>query len=73
LNPGELSSAVIVRFTSSTNQIFEVAAEGVRPITNTDLTQVVVRLPNNLAAGNCSVFIRAHTLVSNSGSLRIAP
>jgi hypothetical protein len=73
LNPGELPTAVIVRFTTSNNQIFEVPAEDVRSIPNTDLTQVVVRLPNNLAAGTCSVFIRAHTLVSNTGTIRIAP
>jgi hypothetical protein len=73
LNPGEVSSAVVVRFTAGNNQIFEVAAEDVRPIANTDLTQVVVRLPNDLPVGTCSVFIRAHTLISNSGVIRIAP
>jgi Calx-beta domain/Carboxypeptidase regulatory-like domain/Beta-propeller repeat len=72
LNPGELPSAVIVRFTASNNQIFEVPAEDVRSIPNSEFTQVVVRLPNNLAAGTCMVFIRAHTVVSNSGTLRIA-
>jgi len=63
---------VIVRFTASNNQIFEVPAEDVRSIPNSEFTQVVVRLPNNLAAGTCMVFIRAHTVVSNSGTLRIA-
>jgi hypothetical protein len=72
LNPGELSSAVIVRFTTI-NQIFEVPAEDVRSIPNSEFTQVVVRLPNNLTAGTCTVFIRAHTQISNTGTIRIAP
>ena len=73
LNPGELPGAVIVRFTSSTNQIFEVPAQDLRPVANSDLTQVVARLPDNLAPGVCSVFIRAHTRTSNTGTIRIAP
>lgn len=73
LDPGELPAAVVVRFTASNNQIFEVPALDVRPIPNTDLTQVTVRLPNNLASGNCVVFIRAHTRTSNTGTIRIAP
>ena len=73
LNPGETSSAVIVRFASSNGQIIEVPAEDVRLIPGTDFTQVVVRLPNSLPAGTCTVFIRAHTRVSNTGTIRIAP
>jgi len=34
---------------------------------------VVFRLPNNVAAGTCTVLIRAHTLVSNNGTIRIVP
>jgi hypothetical protein len=71
LNPGELPSAVIVRLTASNNQIFDVAAEDVRAIPDSDFTQVVIRLPNNLVAGPCTVSIRAHTRVSNSGIIRI--
>jgi len=73
LNPGESSAAVIVRFTGSNNQIFEVPAQDVRPVANSDLTQVTVRLPDNLAPGTCTVFIRAHTRTSNTGTIRIAP
>ncbi len=73
LNPGELPSAVIVRFTASTGQIFEVPVEAVTPVPDTDLTQVVARVPSNLVAGNCTVFIRAHTRTSNTGTIRIAP
>jgi hypothetical protein len=73
LNPGELPSAVTVRLTASNGFIFEVPAEDVRPLGDSEFTQVVFRLPNNLAVGTSTVFIRAHTLVSNSGTIRIVP
>ena len=43
LNPGENSSAVVVRMIASNNQIFEVVSEDFRPAPNTDLMQVVFR------------------------------
>jgi photosystem II stability/assembly factor-like uncharacterized protein len=72
LNPGELPSAVLVRFAGN-SLIIDVAAEDVRPVPNTDLTQVVVKLPSFLliAPGNFTVFIRAHTRSSNIGTIRI--
>ncbi|HET6974899.1 MAG TPA: SBBP repeat-containing protein [Pyrinomonadaceae bacterium] len=70
LNPGEAPSAVIVTVVAGVNQ-FNVAAQDVREIPNSDLTQVVFRLPNNLVAGTAVVSIRAHTLVSNTGTIRI--
>jgi len=73
LNPGETSSAVIVRFMLLSTVIADVPAEDVRPLPNTDLTQVVVRLPSNLPPGTYIVTIRAHTRVSNIGNIRIAP
>jgi len=73
LNPGELPFAVIVRLISTNNQFFDVPAEDVRAIPNSEFTQVVMRLPNNLVAGTYTVSIRAHTQVSNSGTIRIAP
>lgn len=72
LNPGEPAAAVIVRLTGG-NLIFEVPAEDVRSMPGTDLTQVVFRLPNGLPDGTWTVFIRAHTRVSNTGTIRIAP
>lgn len=73
LNPGELPSAVIVRIIASNSQVIDVQAQDVRSIPGTDLTQVVFRLPNNLVAGTCTVSIRAHTRVSNTGTIRIVP
>lgn len=72
LNPGELPSGVIVRLTNN-NQIFEVPAEDVRQLRDSEFTQVVFRLPNNLPSGTWTVFIRAHTRISNTGTIRIAP
>jgi photosystem II stability/assembly factor-like uncharacterized protein len=73
LNPGESATAVRVRLIASNNQVVEVLAEDVRSLPNSDLTQVVFRLPDNLAAGACTVIIRAHGRFSNTGTIRIAP
>jgi hypothetical protein len=82
LNPGEAPFAVIVRFIGSNNQVFDVPAIDVRnvresldPFTQRDseITQVKVRLPNNLPVGTCTVIIRAHGRSSNMGTIRIVP
>jgi hypothetical protein len=73
LNPSELPSAVLVRFITDNGSIFDGRVEDVRLILNSELTQVIVRLPNNLPAGTHTVFIRAHNKESNSGTIRIAP
>ena len=73
LNPGETSSAVIVRFVGSNNQIFNVQAENVQAVPNFDFTQVVVRLPNNLPAGTTTVVVAAHTRLSNTGTFQVVP
>ncbi len=73
LNPGENSSAVVVRLIGSNNQVFEAFSEDFRPVPNTDLMQVVFRVPNNLPAGQCNVLVRSHGRFSNIGTIRIAP
>ena len=73
LNPGETSSAVVVRLIGSNNQIFDVPAEDFRAVPGTDFMQATFRLPNNIAPGTAVVTIRSHTRVSNMGTLRIAP
>jgi Calx-beta domain len=73
LNPGELSSAVSVRFTPAGGGFFEIIAEDVRAIQNSEFTQVTVKLPNNMPPGTYTVFIRAHTRISNTGTIRIVP
>jgi photosystem II stability/assembly factor-like uncharacterized protein len=73
LNPGETQSAVIVRLTSNIGQIFQMAAEDVRPLRDSEFTQVIIRLPNTVPPGTYNVTIFAHTRTSNSGTIRIVP
>ena len=70
LNPGDLPSSVRVRFEESTN--FTIPAEDVRSVPHTDLTQVVVRLPD-LRLGNNEVRILFQTQQSNVALIKIIP
>ena len=71
LNPGELPSAVQVSLVDANNQTFDVNAEDVRPVSVLGFANVTFRLPNNLAAGVCTVTVKAHSQVSNTGTIRI--
>jgi hypothetical protein len=71
LAQGEDPSVVIVNLVDANNQIHDVPAESVRLVPDTDFIQVVFRLPNALAAGTCTVTIKAHGQTSNAGTLRI--
>jgi len=71
LNPGETSSSVFVRFINGFSVVANVGAEDVRPIPNTEFTQVVVRLPNNLPPNTYTIQIQAHSRLSNTGTIRI--
>jgi Calx-beta domain len=73
LNPGEPSSAVVVRLRNSNFQLIDVPAVDVRSVPNVDFTQVIMRVPDNLPPGAYSVTIRAHSRSSNTGTIRIAP
>lgn len=71
LAQGEAASAVAINLVDATNQNFDVPAEVVRPVPNTDFVQVIFRLPGTLAVGRCSVTVKAHGKMSNTGSIRI--
>lgn len=71
LSQSEPPTAVAVNLVDRTNQSYDVPAEGVRVVDNTDFTQVIFRLPNNLAAGVCTVILKAHGQTSNAGTIRI--
>lgn len=71
LQQGETSSSVIVSLVDSNNQSQEIPAEDVRKVPNLTFSQVTFRLPNNLAAGACTVKVRAHGQISNAGTIRI--
>jgi hypothetical protein len=68
---GETASAVTINLVDGNNQVFDVPAEIVRPVANTDFVQVMFRLPSNLGAGKCTVTLKAHGQLSNRGSIRI--
>ena len=72
LNPGELPSAVRVLVQANNGLFFSIPAEDVRPMRDSEFTQVVFRLPNNLPPGTCLVAIFAHQQQSNIGTFRIA-
>ena len=71
LAPGEVPSAVVVDLLDSSNVSFHVPAEDVRAVPAFDFTQVIFRLPDNLAAGQCVVRVIAHGQVTNIGTIRI--
>jgi phosphatidylserine/phosphatidylglycerophosphate/cardiolipin synthase-like enzyme len=68
---GESAAAVTVNLVDGYNQVFDVPAEAVTPVFNTDFVQVIFRLPSNLGSGKCMVTIKAHGQLSNRGSMRI--
>lgn len=71
LGPGELPSSVVINLVGSNSQSFDIPAEDVRPATDSAFTQVTFRLPNTLASGICTLFVKARGLTSNLGSMRI--
>ena len=73
LNQGETVANVIVNLVDANNQSFDVPAADLRAVPNTDLTQVLFRLPDALASGTCKVTIKVHGQTSNMGTIRITP
>ncbi|PWT91644.1 MAG: hypothetical protein C5B55_07780 [Blastocatellia bacterium] len=67
----ETASAVTVGLTDANGQSYNIPAEDVRPVPNFNFTQVVFRLPDNLAPGHCAVRLSLHNQVSNAASFRI--
>ena len=72
LNSGETSANVVVHLVDGNGSIFDVPANDVRQVANTDLAQVVFTLPDALAQGTCNVSVKAHGQSSNTGTIRIA-
>jgi len=71
LSQGETAASVTVNLVDSNSHSFDVFAEDVHALPNTDLVQVTFRLPNNLAAGTCTVRIKHQLRTSNAGTIRI--
>ena len=70
--PGEPLSEVVLNIAGN-NQSFDVFAEDVRSLSNSDLIQVTFRLPDQLQPADYEVKVRAHGETTNSGTLRIRP
>jgi len=73
LNSGDSASAVTVTLTDSNGQPHDVAAEDVRSVPNSSITQVMFRLPDSLPNGNWLITLKLHGQTSNAGIIRIAP
>jgi hypothetical protein len=69
LAPGEQAAAVVVNLVGSNSQNYDVPADDVRAVTDSDFVQVSFRLPDTLASGTCTIRIKAHALVSNAGTI----
>ena len=69
--PGDTANSVRVELYDANSFYFELLAEDVRSVLNTDLMQVSFRLPDNLAPGKYTVFVRAHGQTSNAVSITI--
>jgi len=67
------ASVVVVNLIDANGQSYDVAAEDVRVVPDTNFTQVRFRLPDDLAAGSCMLTRKAHGQTSNTGTFRIVP
>jgi hypothetical protein len=67
------AGSVTVNLVDANSQSFDVAAEDVRAVASSDLSQITFRLPDSLAAGTCTVTVKVGSLVSNAGTIRIVP
>jgi hypothetical protein len=68
---GEPASAVVVNLVGSNGVSQNLPAETVSPMTSLGVTQVIFRLPNNLAVGVCTIKVTAHGQTTNTGTIRI--
>jgi hypothetical protein len=71
LLPGEQASAVTINLIDANGQTHNIPAEDVRPVATLGFAQVIFRLPSNLAIGNCTIKVLAHSQMSNNGIIRI--
>lgn len=71
LSLGESASSVVISLVDGSLQNYNVPAESVRTMPNSDFVMVNFRLPDSLAVGRCTVTVKAHGQMSNSGSMRI--
>jgi uncharacterized repeat protein (TIGR01451 family) len=68
---GEPASAVVVNIIGSNGVNYDLPAEVVGSVPNTDFTQITFRLPDTLAPGTCTIRVKFHAQTSNAGTVRI--
>jgi len=69
----ETPASVAITLTDANNFVHNLTAEEVRTTPGSIFTQVIFRLPNTIAPGTCAVKLTAHSLTSNTGTIRIKP
>lgn len=67
------SGPVVVNLVDAMGNNFDMPAEDVRPLPNSDLSQIIFKLPTGLAVGTCTVKVKVGSLVSNAGTFRVVP
>ncbi len=67
------SGSVVVNLVDALNNNFDVPAEDVRAVANSDFSQITFTLPSGLAVETCTVRIKVGSQVSNAGTFRVAP
>jgi Bacterial Ig-like domain (group 3)/Calx-beta domain len=73
LQPSQGQPTAVILIDSSSKS-YEVIVEDVRPLPNSDISQVRFRLPESLSAGPCMLSVnKANGQISNSGVISIAP
>jgi len=71
LAQGDPPATVVINLIDANNQSYNIPAEDERLVPGFDFTQVVFRLPDNLASGRCTVTISFRSQLSNPGAIRI--
>jgi hypothetical protein len=69
----ETPASVAITLTDANSVVHNLTAEDVRTTPGSIFTQVIFRLPNTIAPGTCAVNLTAHSLTSNTGTIRIKP
>jgi hypothetical protein len=64
---------VTINLVDGNNQTFNIAALDYRAVPNQALTQITFRLPDNLAAGTCTIKVGTPNQISNAATFRIQP
>jgi hypothetical protein len=64
-------SAVTVNLIDSNNQSYNIQAQDVRIVPNSEFVQITFRLPSNLPVGTCKIKVIAQSQSTNTATIRI--